>query len=124
MPPLTWQCAAVSILHQKYALQCNDSRVCPNFAPRRHHVPGSLNQFKTQHLADSQFKGLQYINGYDDPAIIAGAGTIGLEILEQIPDVEAVIVPVGGAGLIAGIALAIKSVRPEVHVIGVEPERS
>jgi len=82
-----------------------------------------IGEAKDHALADSKFKGLQYINGYDDPAIVAGAGTIGLEILEQIPDVEAVIVPVGGAGLIAGIALAIKSVRPDVLVIGVEPER-
>ena len=53
-------------------------------------------------------KGLVYINGYDHPHVIAGAGTIGLEILEQVPDVDAVIVPIGGAGLIAGVAMAIK----------------
>lgn len=69
-------------------------------------------------------EGQTYINGYDDPAIIAGQGTIGLEILEQVPAVEAVIVPIGGAGLIAGIALALKSLKPEVQVIGVEPERA
>src|SRR5207245_4196359 len=49
---------------------------------------------------------LAYIDGYDDPAIIAGQGTMGLEILEQVPTVDAVIVPVGGAGLIAGVPLA------------------
>jgi len=65
--------------------------------------------------------GLRYINGYDDAEIIAGAGTMGLEIVEQVPDVDAVIVPVGGAGLIAGVALAIKTLRPECLVIGVEP---
>ncbi len=47
-------------------------------------------------------KGLLYVNGYDDPAIISGAGTMGLEIMEQIPDADAVIIPIGGAGLIAG----------------------
>jgi threonine dehydratase len=67
-------------------------------------------------------RGLTYINGYDDPAIIAGQGTIGLEILQQVPDVDAVIVPVGGGGLIAGIALAIKTLRPDVQIIGVEPQ--
>ena len=67
-------------------------------------------------------KGLTYINGYDHPNIIAGAGTMGLEILEQVPDVSAVVVPVGGAGLIAGVAVAIKSMRPDVRIIGVEPE--
>ncbi len=68
--------------------------------------------------------GLTYINGYDDPAIIAGQGTIGLEILRQVPDMDAVIVPVGGAGLIAGVALAVKTLKPGVAVIGVEPERA
>ncbi len=50
--------------------------------------------------------------------VIAGAGTMGLEIIEQVPDVEAVIIPVGGAGLIAGAALAIKTLKPSVLVIG------
>ena len=66
--------------------------------------------------------GYTYIHGYDDPAIIAGQGTMGLEILEQVPDVEAVVIPVGGGGLLAGVALAIKTLRPEVQIIGVEPE--
>lgn len=66
--------------------------------------------------------GLAYIDGYDDPAIIAGQGTLGLEILEQIKSVDAVLVPVGGAGLIAGVSLAIKSVRPQTKVIAVEAE--
>jgi len=57
---------------------------------------------------------------YDDPHIVAGQGTIGLEVLEQVPDVNAVVVPIGGGGLISGIALAIKSLRPDVKVFGVE----
>jgi len=65
-------------------------------------------------------RGLTYISGFDDPAIIAGQGTLGLEILEDVPDVDAVIVPVGGGGLIAGIGRAIKSLRPKVRIIGVE----
>ena len=69
-------------------------------------------------------KNLRYINGYDDPAIIAGQGTLGLEIAAQVPDVEAVIVPIGGAGLIAGLALAVKTLKPRVRIIGVEPERA
>jgi threonine dehydratase len=67
---------------------------------------------------------LTYINGFDDPAIIAGQGTLGLEIAAQVPDVDAVIVPVGGAGLIAGVALALKTLKPGVQIIGVEPERA
>ncbi|GGJ94684.1 threonine dehydratase [Lentibacillus kapialis] len=64
-----------------------------------------------------------FIPPYDDPLVMAGQGTVGLEILEQIPDVDAVYVPIGGGGLISGIATAIKASNPEIKVIGVEPER-
>jgi len=67
-------------------------------------------------------KGLAYIDGYDDPSIIAGQGTMGLEIVEQIPDLEAVVVPVGGAGLIAGVSLAVKTLRPSAKIVAVEAE--
>ncbi len=67
-------------------------------------------------------RGLTMVPPFDHPWIIAGQGTAGLEILEQRPDVAAVIVPIGGGGLIAGIAAAIKLTRPDVKVIGVEPE--
>lgn len=60
------------------------------------------------------------IHAFDDEAIVLGQGTCGLEILEQIPDVEDIVVPVGGGGLIAGIALAVKSQRPDVRIFGVE----
>ena len=66
--------------------------------------------------------GLTYIHGYDDPAVIAGQGTIGLELLDQVPALEAVVVPVGGAGLIAGVSLAIQSLKPAVQIVGVEDE--
>ncbi len=67
---------------------------------------------------------LTYIHGFNDPAIIAGQGTIALEILEQVPDIEAIVVPIGGAGLVAGVSLAVKSIMPGVRIIGVEPERA
>jgi threonine dehydratase len=66
--------------------------------------------------------GLAYIDGYDDPAIIAGQGTMGLEVVEQIPDLEAVVVPVGGAGLLAGVSLAVKTLRPQAKIVAVEAE--
>jgi threonine dehydratase len=66
-------------------------------------------------------KRLTYISGFDDADIIAGQGTIGLEILEDVQEVDAVIVPVGGGGLIAGVGRAIKSLRPQCQIIGVEP---
>ncbi|WP_367307077.1 threonine ammonia-lyase [Alicyclobacillus acidocaldarius] len=65
-------------------------------------------------------EGLTYIHAFDDPDIIAGQGTIGLEIAEQLPDVSAVIVPMGGGGLAAGIAIALKSLRPGVKIYGVQ----
>lgn len=65
-------------------------------------------------------QGLSYIHGYDAPEIIAGQGTLGMEILEQVPMVDAVVVPIGGAGLIAGVSLAIKHLNSRVQVIGVE----
>ena len=67
-------------------------------------------------------KGLAYIDGYDDPAIIAGQGTMGLEIVEQVPDLDAVIIPVGGAGLLAGVSLAVKTLRPDAKIVAVEAE--
>jgi threonine dehydratase len=69
-------------------------------------------------------RGLTYIPGFDDPAIIAGQGTLGLEILEDVPDADVIIVPVGGGGLIAGIGLAVKSLKPDVRIIGVEPKNA
>jgi threonine dehydratase len=69
-------------------------------------------------------RGLAYINGYDDPEIIAGQGTMGLEMAEQVPDLDAIVVPIGGAGLIAGVALAVKTIEPAVQVIGVESENA
>lgn len=64
--------------------------------------------------------GMTFIHPYDDDAVIAGQGTIGLEICEDLPDVDTVLVPVGGGGLIAGIALAVKTTRPGARVIGVQ----
>jgi threonine dehydratase len=65
-------------------------------------------------------EGLTYIHGFDDPDIISGQGTLGLEILKQVPDVEAIVCPLGGAGLFAGVAVAVKALKPKVKMIGVE----
>ena len=65
-------------------------------------------------------KGYTFIHPFDDENVIAGQGTIGLELLEQLPDADAVIVPVGGGGLISGVAFAIKQLRPEIKIYGVQ----
>lgn len=61
-----------------------------------------------------------FVHPFNDPLVIAGQGTIGLEILEDLPDVDTVIVPIGGGGLIAGIAVALKTMKPEIEIIGVQ----
>jgi threonine dehydratase len=74
--------------------------------------------------AEQNARDLYLVHPFDDPAVAAGQGTVGLELLEAVPDVRTVIVPVGGGGLIGGVAVAIKQQRPEVRIIGVEPERA
>ena len=73
-----------------------------------------------RHLAAE--KGMTFIHAFDDEAVIAGQGTIGLELLEEEVQFDAVVVPVGGGGLIGGVAVAMKENRPNIRVIGVEPE--
>ena len=70
----------------------------------------------------SRGKSLTFIHAFDDPWVIAGQGTLGLELHEQNPELEAVIVPVGGGGLIAGVALALKTLHPKIRIIGVQAE--
>jgi threonine dehydratase len=71
---------------------------------------------------EQQRRNLHLVHPFDDPAVAAGQGTVGIEILEAVPDLRTLIVPVGGGGLIAGVAVAIKSQRPKLRIIGVEPE--
>jgi threonine dehydratase len=75
---------------------------------------------KAKELAQNE--GRLYISPYNDPLIVAGHGTIGLEIMGELPNVDVVLVPVGGGGLIAGISTAIKNLKPDVQVIGVQSE--
>ena len=83
-------------------------------------VKGTYDDAHDRAVELQQETGMTFIHPYDDELVIAGQGTIGLEILDQLPDVDAVIVPIGGGGLISGVAFAIKSLRPEVKVYGVQ----
>jgi threonine dehydratase len=75
-------------------------------------------------LADTKESGRVYIPSYDDTLIMAGHGTVGLEMLEEIPDLDALIVPVGGGGLIAGVATAAKKINPAIQIIGCQSTAS
>lgn len=85
------------------------------FAPSMETVFALMDEYRDVH-------GLHYVHPFGDPHIIAGQGTVGLEIVRDVPDVETIIVCVGGGGLLAGIAVAAKSLNPLIRVIGVEPE--
>src|SRR5688500_19740542 len=69
-------------------------------------------------------EGLTFVHPFDDPPVIAGHGTTGLELLEDVPDLDVLVIGVGGGGLISGGAAAVKALRPPIRMIGVEPERS
>ncbi len=83
-------------------------------------VPGTYDDAHDRAVELQEETGMTFIHPYDDELVITGQGSIGLEILDQLPDVEAVVVPIGGGGLLAGVAFAIKSLRPDVKVYGVQ----
>ena len=85
------------------------------FAPSMETVFAVMDEYRQAH-------GLHYVHPFGDPDIIAGQGTVGLEIVEDCPQVETIAVCVGGGGLLAGIAVAAKALRPSIRIVGVEPE--
>ena len=87
-------------------------------------VPGAYDDAYEYACRLQEESGATFIHPFNDELVMAGQGTIGLEILDQLPDVEAVIVPVGGGGLLAGVAFAIKNLNPKVKVYGVQAENA
>ncbi len=83
-------------------------------------VPGVYDDAYARAIELRDKHGYTFVHPFDDEKVIAGQGTIGLEILEDMPDVEAIIVPIGGGGLISGVAFAIKTLRPEIKIYGVQ----
>ena len=75
---------------------------------------------ETLRLAEE--KNLTFIHPFDDEAVVAGQGTVGLEMMEQVPDLDVIVVPIGGGGLISGVATAVKGINPEIEVIGAQAE--
>jgi threonine dehydratase len=87
------------------------------------HVGGaSVDACLVAALERAESGGLAFVHPFDDPAIVAGQGSLGLELLEDVPDLAQVVVPVGGGGLCSGVALAIKDAKPEVRIVGVQAE--
>ena len=85
-------------------------------------VDGSLGDCLRHAEQIAAERGLLFVPPFDDPAVVAGQGTLGLELIDQAPDLDTVIVPAGGGGLLAGMALAVKALRPEARVIGVQAQ--
>ena len=86
------------------------------------HLHGrDYNEAEARALATGAERGLTFVHAFNDPHVIAGQGTLGLEVVEDLPDVETLVVPVGGGGLIAGVALALKATRPDIRIVAVEP---
>ena len=83
-------------------------------------VPGVYDDAYNRALQLQEEHGYTFIHPFDDEDVIAGQGTIGLEILKQLPDVDAIVVPIGGGGLIAGVAFAVKNINPRVKIYGVQ----
>lgn len=96
---------------------------CKNYGAMVLVEGADLGESKKLALKLSKMFSMTYINGYDHPDILAGQGTMALEIIEQVPDLDAIIVPTGGAGLLAGIAVAMKHLRPDVMIISAESDR-
>jgi threonine dehydratase len=87
-------------------------------------VGDSFDDANTAALEYAQSTGASYFHPFADPMVVAGQGTLGLEILEDLPDIDTILVAIGGGGLIAGLATAIRSRRPDIRIIGVEPTGS
>jgi threonine dehydratase len=85
-------------------------------------VDGLLDEAFTAAMAAARETGRTFVHAFDDPAVIAGQGTLGLELLRQVPQIAMVVVPVGGGGLISGTAIALREVNPLVRIVGVQSD--
>jgi len=123
---------ALAYAAQAFGIPCvvvirDDAQVTKLQAIRRYGaeiVLTPIGQWQERLEEEQHKRDLHLVHPFDDPAVAAGQGTVGLEIMQAVPDVRTVVVPVGGGGLIAGVAVAIKLQQPSVRIIGVEPERA
>jgi threonine dehydratase len=96
---------------------------CRNYAATTEMVGATFEDALTAAFAYAEETGATFVHPYEDEAVIAGQGTIGLELAEQIPDAGTVLIPIGGGGLASGIALAIRAVKPQTRIVGIEIAR-
>ena len=96
---------------------------CRNYAAATELVGATFEDALAAALAYTDETGATFVHPYEDETVVGGQGTIGLELADQVPEVETVLVPVGGGGLAAGIALALRAVKPDVRIVGVEVQR-
>ena len=96
---------------------------CRNYAAATELVGATFEDALAAALAYADETGATFVHPYEDETVVGGQGTIGLELADQVPEVETVLVPVGGGGLAAGIALALRAVKPDVRIVGVEVQR-
>src|SRR3954469_20667982 len=93
---------------------------CTELGAVVHRCGTSVEECVAHARAHAEEAGMAFVHPFDDPDVIAGQGTLGLELLDDVPDLAKVVVPVGGGGLASGVAIAVKSARPEVEVVGVQ----
>jgi threonine dehydratase len=96
---------------------------CRNYAAETELVGAAFEDALTAAFAYADDTGATFVHPYEDETVVAGQGTIGLELAEQVPHAASVVIPVGGGGLASGIALALKAVKPDVRIVGVEVRR-
>jgi threonine dehydratase len=96
---------------------------CRNYAAKTELVGAAFEDALTAAFAYAEETGATFVHPYEDETVVAGQGTIGLELAEQVPQAATVVIPVGGGGLAAGIALALRAVKPDVRIVGVEVRR-
>lgn len=83
---------------------------------------GTLDESREETFRKAEEESLTFIHPFDDPAVIAGQGTLGLEMIEQQPDLDVVVVPIGGGGLMSGVATAVKGLKPDIEIVGAQAE--
>ena len=97
----------------------------PDRGPRRHRSCSTATCSTTPiagRASSRSRRAIVFVHPFDDPQVIAGAGTVALEMLEDAPDLDAIVVPIGGGGLMSGVSIAARAVKPDIELIGVEAE--